>query len=337
MGAMFPALRRDPRPVESEDRPRPFLKRVDLAMREAAAHDLFILGFLVFLVAAAYQGEGPHRARCLWLTGALVAIFAALLVAVRGGLLRHRVATPLVYRVVLFGCVQAPYFLLRRLLPTASPGSLDEALYRLDLRLFGVEPALWLDRFVTPATTEWFAFFYFSYFTILAVHVLPILFLARNPRLLSEFGVAMFVIVCGGQMVYFLVPGYGPYAALAPLFSRPLPHGTFQDLVTSAVASSGALKDIFPSLHTAMPTTMALFSLRWRRVVPLRYTGPIVGFFALNIIGATLFLRWHYLIDVVAGLALAAAAITAGALVTRWETERRARLGLSPAWPPLFR
>ena len=33
--------------------------------------------------------------------------------------------------------------------------------------------------------------------------------------------------------------------------------------------------------------------------------GPLLAFAALNIVGATLFLRWHWLVDVLAGLALA--------------------------------
>ena len=87
----------------------------------------------------------------------------------------------LVYRIGIYGTVQQTYFFFKHLLPVVNPGTLDHQLYALDQLLFGFEPAVWLDQFVTPLTTEWFAFFYFCYFFLLAAHVLPILFGAREP------------------------------------------------------------------------------------------------------------------------------------------------------------
>jgi membrane-associated phospholipid phosphatase len=99
------------------------------------------------------------------------------------------------------------------------------------------------------------------------------------------------------------------------------------------VASGGAQKDIFPSLHTAAPVFLTLFSFRNRRVLPFGYTWPIMAFFAANIMIATLFLRWHWVIDVVAGLVLAWFGWWLGVTLTRIETRRRTRLGLPEAWP----
>lgn len=73
--------------------------------------------------------------------------------------------------------------------------------------------------------------------------------------------------------------------------------------------AGGALKDIFPSLHTAAPTFFALFSVRHRRLAAFRFTWPVVAFFASQIILATMFLRWHYLADIVAGLSLSGVAM----------------------------
>jgi membrane-associated phospholipid phosphatase len=91
--------------------------------------------------------------------------------------------------------------------------------------------------------------------------------------------------------------------------------------------------DIFPSLHTAAPTAVALFSLRNRKELPFRYTWPLVAFCTVNIIIATMFLRWHYLIDVVVGFALAATGVWLSRPVTRWELARRERLGYGAVWP----
>jgi hypothetical protein len=237
------------------------------------------------------------------------------------------------YRLIVYGCVQVSYFFFRELLPLINPNSLDTELHEIGVTLFGGEPALLLDSAVNSATTEWFAFFYFGYFFVLATHVLPILFRAREPRTLGEFTFGMLFMFCVGHTLYMLVPGYGPYRAVASEFQNALPDGLWLDVVMETVAEGGALKDIFPSLHTAAPTFIALFSFRHRALPPFRYTWPIVTAFSANIIVATMFLRWHWIVDVVAGLALAITSQVLSALVTTYELERRSRLSLEPTWP----
>ena len=101
------------------------------------------------------------------------------------------------------------------------------------------------------------------------------------------------------------------------------------------VDAGGAQKDIFPSLHTAVPTFIAIFSFRHRRLVPFKYSWPVMAFVATQIIIATLFLRWHYLVDVVAGLTLATTAAFLGPHIADWEAARRERMSVQPAWMPL--
>jgi membrane-associated phospholipid phosphatase len=160
--------------------------------------------------------------------------------------------------------------------------------------------------------------------------------LNRNLTLLGEFAAGLLFLFCVGHTVYMIVPGFGPYRAMAGSFQRPFPRGFWLDLVMSAVHSGGAMKDIFPSLHTGAPTLLALFSFRNRDKIPFRYTWPLVTLFTLNIIFATMFLRWHYLIDVVAGLALATGIALLAPVVTRWEVLRRERGGLGTVWPALW-
>ena len=128
-----------------------------------------------------------------------------------------------------------------------------------------------------------------------------------------------------GASIYTLVPGYGPYHFLAGTFQHELSGGPFWHAVQATV-SAGVLEDIFPSLHTACPTYFALFSFRYRKVAPFKYTWIVTTFCALQIIVATMFLRWHYLIDIVAGITLAIFAVTVSeALVVR-DAARRERL-----------
>jgi hypothetical protein len=299
-----------------------------------AVHDWIVLAYASFLVIAVLLAPaGPVRDRSLSQVGGLFTVLVVTQVLVRGRILKDGIVAPFAYRIALYGTVQISYFFFRDLLPLVNASSLDRELHDLGNLLFGGEPAILLDRFVTPATTEWFAFFYFGYFFVLAVHVVPLLFLSKNHRLVGELTFGMIFIFCVGHSLYMLVPGYGPYRAAADQFQHAFPKGLWLDVVMEAVASGGAQKDIFPSLHTAAPTVIALFSFRHRKLAPFRFTWPVVVFFSTNIIVATMFLRWHYVLDVVAGLLLATLAQSLAVIVTDFELSRRKRQGLEPSWP----
>jgi hypothetical protein len=173
------------------------------------------------------------------------------------------------------------------------------------------------------------------YFLIVVAHVLPMLFWVRDDEVVESFGIGILLVFLTAHLLYMLVPGWGPYWYLNGSFSHELRGGTFWRLVRDAVEAGGAQKDIFPSLHTAAPTFFAWFSFHHRKRPPFKYTWPVIAFLTTQIILATMFLRWHYLVDVIAGLALAGTACTLGHRIARWERAKRARLGLQAAWTPL--
>jgi len=295
---------------------------------------VIVCGSLAALVLAVLVAP-PHplKAHCLRQSTALLVATVVVVGAFRGGLL-GRTASGLVYRIGLVSAVVATYFMLRDLLPVASPGTLDPALYHVDVALFGGEPALWLEPLVTPATTEWFAFWYLAYFFVLAAYTLPLVFSPPRTRLATELCLGIALTFCTAHLTYLFVPGVGPYHFLADRFRAPLPAGRWMATIRATVDAGGALKDIFPSLHVAAPTMFALFAFRHRREWPFGLAWPLTAFAALNGIVATMFLRWHYAVDVVAGLMLAVAASVASARLAEWECARRAWLGRPPAWPP---
>ena len=313
--------------------PRTFLARLG---KNLAAQDLVVAGYLTVLAIAVLMAHGAGRETSIRLVTADIVGFVIGLFLTRGGILRQgSPANALVYRLTVFLPVFLSYFQLRWILPAVSPHSLDANLLALDLRLFGVEPALAWDRFVTPYTTEWFAFFYFGYFVLLPLHVLPMMFLAKDTARIAHFSLGIILVVVIGHVLYMLVPGWGPYHHLASHFTHPLEGGTFWHLVQATVQGGGAQKDIFPSLHTALPTYFAIFSYLHRRALPFRYTWPLLAFACSQIILATMFLRWHYLIDIFAGLTLATFAALASHPIVTWEAGHRVRRGVTPIYTRL--
>jgi hypothetical protein len=276
----------------------------------------------------------PHRPVALVAVALDLAAFVAVLVWVRREGARGGFLPALVYRCGVLGALLGSFFELQWILPAASGPPVDATLHALDLRLFGVEPAEAWDAFVRPSTTEWFSFFYYGYFILVAVHILPALFFGRSERFLVTFGFGFVWLYCVGHIVYTIVPAYGPYAHLS--FHHPLEGGLWWPLVKKTVASvdGSARTDVFPSLHTAGPTFLALYSFRNRRELPFQYTWLPLSFAATQIILATMFLRWHYLIDICAGLLLAVSGIAVGHLAIAWD-EARVAAGGKRAWPPL--
>ena len=304
---------------------------------ELAVQDWFVIVYVAILFGAVWIApDSPERTMNLQRLFGLSAMLVVTTLGVRGGLAGKGLFASVLYRVGMLGVVLISYFMLQGLLPVVNTGALDAELYALDLRLFGFEPALAMDRFVTPRTTEWFAFFYYSYFFLISAFVLPLLFFGRRMRLFADFAIAFMGVYCVAHVLYMVVPGYGPYKFLASEFTNPLPMGFWYERVLEAVNSAGAHKDIFPSLHTAGPFTCFLFAFRHRKTSPYKYVWIPTAFFAANIIIATMFLRWHYVIDIVAGIALSLLLSYAAVRISAWEEGSRKRRNLQPVWTPLW-
>jgi PAP2 superfamily len=305
-------------------------------IRNWASQDWIAVSYFITLIGALCLGKGPHRSECLERVVAFFGVYLIVLALVRGGVLRwSSAANSLLYRTAVIGTLLSTFFQLRLILPAVAPWAFDAQIYSFDLSVFGFEPSVWLDRFVSAATTEWFAFFYFLYFLILCVHILPMMYLSRDAHLLNRFATGALLMYLSSHIMYMLVPGYGPYWYLKGTFAHELTGGTFWPLVRETVEVGGAQKDIFPSLHTGSPLFFTIFCFRHRALRPFKYSWPITGFLTTQIVIATMFLRWHYLIDIVAGIALAFGCQFAGQYIADWERAKRERLGLLPAWMPL--
>jgi hypothetical protein len=299
-----------------------------------AAHDWLLIGYLLTLLYEVLFGGGPRRGPAAAGLALDLAMFVGVLALVRRDDPPRSRLYALIYRLGVLFALLGSFLELQWILPAASGTAMDASLYAFDLRVFGFEPAEALERYATPRTTEWFAFFYYGYFVIVAVHVLPALFLGKEQRFLTTFGFGFLWLYCVGHVSYTVVPAYGPYAHLA--FHRPLEGALWWPLVERTVASvdGSARTDVFPSLHTAGPTFLALYAFRWRSVAPFKFTWPVLAFSATQIIFATMFLRWHYLVDICAGLVLACSGIVAGNIASRWD-EARVAVGGHLAWPEL--
>lgn len=191
---------------------------------------------------------------------------------------------------------------LRVAIPALRPDLLDAELLAIDEWLLGTTPALSLEAWVRPWLTDLMSLCYFLFLPYLA---LSMLYYFLAPLAMAQrFWAGLFSLYGIGFLGYSLVPAAGPWVHLADRFSVPLEGSWITDLNARLIGAGSNGVDVFPSLHCAVSAYCLLFDRRhkpWRFRI---YLVPCVGLWM-----STVYLRYHYFIDLVAGFALAAAAL----------------------------
>jgi membrane-associated phospholipid phosphatase len=253
---------------------------------------LVLAGMLVFTPAERHPA--PH----LVLVLAVLFVLVAAIVVYRKYFEGRPVFRFFFHAIVIAG-VMVPFFQLRDMIPLIHPGDVDEQLRALDLRLFGGDAAIWFEQFATPFTSAWFAACYFGYYVVGGSFVVGMMLFCRRQMVFMEFGLVVLGTVCVGTTLYCVFPALGPYVYLADRFLGPLPGETLVPFVHGTI-QHGPLRDVFPSMHAGVPVAIFLFSARHFRPVAV-----FCGLWVPHIVVSTMFLRYHYLIDVIVGVALA--------------------------------
>jgi membrane-associated phospholipid phosphatase len=176
----------------------------------------------------------------------------------------------------------------------------DPALIALDQRLFGFQASLAMQRIITPGLTAWMAFAYFFHIINIPV-VACFLYIRRDRARFREMMSGLMVVSFLGLMGYLLVPAIGPMYTLRDQYTVPLRQSLWVfDRQVDFMDFARIRRDVFPSLHVAISFVVWLYAYRNSRKLFW-----ILSPFVLSLWVSTLYLRYHYLIDVVAGLAMA--------------------------------
>lgn len=196
------------------------------------------------------------------------------------------------------------------------PGWFDAYLIQFDFNFAGVHPSVWLARFATPSLTDFMQFAYMTYFLYLVI--LPAALWIARDRL--AFWTVMVSTAVAHNTVYaisVLFPVESPFFSLAGLQTRPLTGGVFTAAIGLIEHFGRVHGAAFPSAHVAGSTVAVLAARRYRPWL-FRIFLP----FYLSMCVATVYGRYHYIADVLAGIAVGAAGWGAG----QWLMERRGAL-----------
>jgi CDP-diacylglycerol--glycerol-3-phosphate 3-phosphatidyltransferase len=227
-----------------------------------------------------------------------------------------------------FYIVYVAYRNFKGFLPFLRPERHDTSLLELDRSLFfGHDPATLLHNLLgTGFANEFLATAYVLFLAFVPISLAAALVWFGDMRNGLWYATALCINWVLGAFSYYLIPSMGPafvapqlFSDLAPSASSSLQHALWVERLNVLYGSSPFAKDVvqsiaaFASLHVSVVLTAALVAQLLRANRWLRYL--LWGYFVVVVL-ATVYLGWHYVIDDVAGVFIALAAVGIGALAT---------------------
>ena len=209
---------------------------------------------------------------------------------------------------------------LTYLIPRIHARDFDGALAAIDYRVFGGHPTVWLERFTWPPLTELFQVCYPTYY-VLPIILGAVIWRSGNRE---RYRFWVFVVTFGfyiSYLGYIAVPAIGPrfLSEIVGAQTKPLAGVFLFQVVREALdRAEGLTRDCFPSGHTEM-TLLTLYYARCFHHKTFWFFLPL----GTAIILSTVYLRYHYVIDVLAGVLLAFLIVIVADRVYRALTEHK--------------
>lgn len=172
----------------------------------------------------------------------------------------------------------------------------DLLMIQLDTLAFGQTLPLYIQHWISPTLTLLMETAYLHFYYLLPIGSLFYFYWLQQDEHFIAIRQAIIYTLVGGFCCYFLLPVKGPLDFMNDQFTVPLNAG--HEMVYAAVNSFRFAYDCFPSLHTAIPWVTLLVTWSWHSW-PMRL---IILAMTLTITLSTLYLRYHYGFDVLAGL-----------------------------------
>jgi membrane-associated phospholipid phosphatase len=189
----------------------------------------------------------------------------------------------------------------------------DPWLIRIDLFLFGVHPTIWMEKWIVPWFTDIMSLAYISYYFLPVVFVL-VLYL-KNRKL--ELDASIFILAFGYYLSfigYILFPAIGPRYTLDSIYSVPLKGSFITDFVRDILnALEHNKRDCMPSGHTQIVLMVLYLTHRYERFLFYLFFPIICG-----LILSTVYLRYHYVIDLFVGIAFAISCVIIAPRFYNW-------------------
>ena len=185
-------------------------------------------------------------------------------------------------------------------------GWFDRWLIQFDFNLAGIHPCAWFAQFANPVLTDAMQFAYMTYFLLLVI--LPaLLYFEKSFKAFWTVMTATAIAHYSVYVVAVLFPIESPYFSLASLQLAPLAGGPFTATIELIEHFGRVHGAAFPSAHVAGSMVAILAARRYKS-----WLFWICLPFFLAMCVATVYGRYHYVADVIAGIAVGTISWAAG-------------------------
>jgi membrane-associated phospholipid phosphatase len=198
-----------------------------------------------------------------------------------------------------------------------NPQDIDYLLIRVDYLIFGAYPTVYLERFICPLLTDILEIAYTTYY-FMPITLGVFLKVRGDDGVFEKFLFLILFCFYLSYVGYMLFPALGPRYAMEHLqtaemggflVSKPIQH--FLNLL------EGVKRDAFPSGHTGIALTVLFLSYKYARNIFRVLLVPVI-----LLIFATVYCRYHYVVDVIGGVLLAIVTIVVGEVYYKFWTRR---------------
>lgn len=205
------------------------------------------------------------------------------------------------------------YSQIQNYLRVFNPYDYDSLLIAIDHAICGVNPTQWLSHISFPALTEYLQIAYMTYFLLPLMQAIE-LHNSKNDDRFNQFASMILFSFYTSYLLYLVLPAIGPRFTLHNFSTTSLElpglwlTETLRNIVNAgegivAGANNPAVlvnRDCMPSGHTMMTLVNILFAFKYKS--KFKWLFLILG---ASIIIATVYLRYHYVIDIIVGAILA--------------------------------
>jgi len=204
-------------------------------------------------------------------------------------------------------CILIIFDSLGHLVHFINPRDIDPLLIKLDYMIFNGYPTVMLESIMTPLLTDILQTAYSSYY-FLPVTLGIVLHKRGNDKAFDESLFLIMLCFYLSYLGYMLMPALGPRFTMNHLQNRDL-----QGFAITAPLQEflnrleGVKRDAFPSGHTGIALTVCYLAWRFEKRLFAVFL-PIT----LALIASTVYCRYHYVVDVIGGVALALITIVLG-------------------------
>jgi membrane-associated phospholipid phosphatase len=300
-------------------------------LRPTEAAHFIALAVLTGLTILLHNRLASFRAMLLGYAGLalLLAVIAAIAPQV------DRLPAPLAFVVDFYPAAFLPLLFntLEPLIQALRGGARDDLLIAADRFLFGVDVTVWAQRLVRPILNDIFYSFYSTYYFIALT--LGLVLWVRDRPTARRFVFTLMIVYYVSWTGYFIIPALGPRFAQAAQYTVSLTTTPIARMINDTIDSMEKTKfDVFPSGHTMI--SVAVLLVAWKRARDVFW---ILLPIATGLIISTVYCRYHYVIDVIAGMTLAFVTVPLGdgiydrLMAGRVASAARARASGEPSGP----